>query len=560
MADDLQFTFDTSAFDNAMKKVSEQLSRLPSVAETAVKKTGSPFKRAAMKIGEGLKKGIKKIPKITKGIFEKLKKNFQKAKEGAGDMAKSLAAGLQQLALKLTVVMLAFQGIKKVLNQMPEVGQAFGIAKDVFLRNLLFPLRKAVFPMLQRLVDWVRDNRLMFIKWGQTLANIFQTIVKKVELIINVGKKLTGAFLSFVNDVFGTQVNSLTELFNILTFKFALILEFIRSQSGAIMEFLEPIIETLKIGLAGAFESATAFVLGFLDAIVGIDKPLANIANNMKKFTENLFDSEKAGENLQSIFENLGGLLGKTLTIIAEMTDSILEGLLPTITEMQKPINDILTAFTDILDVLFDGDDTMKGWKKTAEIFGKILGGAILLPLKVLAFTMKGIAKTLELLDVLLTKLFENPKVKELFEKTIELSLSAKEGVGDFFKKNIDFEKGLSDAQKFFDDKLNVEDAIITKDGRIIETNPNDNIIATKNNISLVPGKDKPVDFPFHTATNNTTSETTKESKQVIINIDMSGFQQVFNEASPENIGQAAETLVDELERVFNREFVFKGG
>jgi hypothetical protein len=539
---DVDFTFDTSAFDKAMKNISNKLLSLPSMAGKAVKKTGSFFVSGGKKMAKGIKNGIKKIPGFIKGVFSKVRERFKKARSAASDMSKGIVKGLQNVALKAGLVALAMKGIQGILSNMPEIGQAFGIAKDVFLRNLLFPLRKAVFPLLQKLVDWVRNNRLMFIRWGQTLANIFLTIVDKVKMIIAAGKELTSFFLGFINDIFGTSVNDLTELFNLLTFKFALMIEFLRSQSGTILEFLSPIIDIIKIGLSGAFESLGAFFAAFLDSVQGIEKPLLNILKTIRDFTSVLFDAENSGANLQTTFKEIGRFLGNIFSVLADVTDSLLKGFLPAITKAVKPINDILKIFNDVIEVLFKGEKSLAFWKKTAEIIGKVLASSIVTPLKIAAFMLKVLMKGFSLLGELAAKLFENEKFKSLFEKGAGFGADLKKGFGDFFESKID--PLTQKAGSFFDDPFPVNDAIITKTGKVIKTSPDDNIIATKNNISL------PI---------NRSAEKNNQNNSTTINIDMSGLQMLFNDSTRETAEEAGLTIVDVLRRELNKELTFQG-
>ena len=113
------------------------------------------------------------------------------------NMAKSVSKGVINAAAKIGLLKLAFHGVQAAIKKMPEIGKAFGIAKDIIMKNFLFPIRKAIFPLLQKFLDWVRDNRAMFVKWGQTLVTIFTVVSKAVGNVIELGKKLIASFGDF---------------------------------------------------------------------------------------------------------------------------------------------------------------------------------------------------------------------------------------------------------------------------------------------------------------------------------------------------------------------------
>ncbi len=164
-------------------------------------------------------KGVDKIQNKMSGMAS----GFAK---GASRMSKSISKGIMSAALKIGTLFLAFKGVQGILRKMPEVGQAFGIAKDIFLKNLLWPLRKEIMPLLQKMLNWVRDHRTLFIKWGQTLASIFKTVVVVVKEFIKILRRMWTSMSGVIKSIFGDSITSLEELINVMLFKIVALTQF----------------------------------------------------------------------------------------------------------------------------------------------------------------------------------------------------------------------------------------------------------------------------------------------------------------------------------------------
>ena len=131
------------------------------------------------------------IKSIAKGISDVTRNTMR--------MAKSVSKGVINAAAKIGLLKLAFRGIQAAIREMPEISKAFGIAKNIILKNFLYPVRKAIFPVLQKFLDWVRDNRAMFVKWGQILVTIFHVVSAAIGRVIEIGKGLLRTFGGFFN-------------------------------------------------------------------------------------------------------------------------------------------------------------------------------------------------------------------------------------------------------------------------------------------------------------------------------------------------------------------------
>jgi len=299
MADDLAFTFDTSFFE----------------------------------------KGVNKIVK-----------GFSTIETKANTVAKGVSKGLSIMAGKLAIVFAGFKTIKNALLGMPEVGQAFGIAKDIFMKNLLYPLRKELFPLLQKMLNWVRDSRVRFVKWGQNIANIFRAVVSGAKRIIAFVKQMSTVVANIAEKIFGDRIKSIEDIFNLVAFKLSVIIQFI----------------SILVEKAG---------------------------NIFAKFAEIFFMANNEGNSFITILSTIAELFMKTANFVIKMADRFIDGFLPAIREIATPIQNILDTFGRIRDMIFTSTDAMETWGAIFEGLGSILGGAIMLALQAIESIVLGIEK-----------------------------------------------------------------------------------------------------------------------------------------------------------------------
>ena len=342
------------------------------------------------------------------------------------NMAKNVSKGVMNAVAKVGLLGLAFKGIKSAIGQIPEIGKTFSIAKDIIMKNFLFPIRKALFPVLQNLLNWVRDNRAMFVKWGQVLVNVFTVVSKAVGRVIDIGKGLLKTFGDFFNKTFGTQIKGMNDLLNIISFKFAVAIEFLSRLLQPLMDIIGPVIKVL------------------IENIMKISKPIMDIAGNIIDIVTGLLTASKEGSSLVTIFETLVNFIGDAATFAAEMVNSLITGLKPHLGPIVDAVQKIFTAIDKIVKAIFTGKEDLKGWKEVFEWLGGFIGEGIELPLKAIAFIYKGIADSITVIK------------------------GAGVAVGDFFTGG-----GNKKEEK-------VKDAIIKPDGSVVRTDPADYLIATK--------------------------------------------------------------------------------
>lgn len=424
---------------------------------------------------------------------------------GAKDMAKNVSKGVMNAAAKIGLLSLAFKGIKSAISEMPEIGKTFGIAKDIFMKNLLFPLRQAVFPMLQKFLDWVRDNRAMFVKWGQVLVGIFHSVVGAVGKVIDVGKKLFGVFFGFINRVFGTNIKNLEDLLNVLTFKFAVIMEFLKSMVGPLIDFLSPIAILVGETLVNAFGVFSNIISGVFSGMTGIGDTVKSIVKSITDITRGLANANSSGSSLMTVVKTIGEIFGKIVGFVGKITDGFLKGFGPAIKNIMTPIQGIFDKIKGIIDMLFTGSEAIDGWSEAFKVIGDILGGVIKVALDVINSSLGWLNDTIQEITSGIPKLVRdmvNKRIAEVGEQKAYEELR-----GKLPKDAI---------PKLFPNAVKVDDAIIKPDGTVIRTNPADTIYATK---SGMPGSSVQVHIDFTGMQLNISQATTEEATRFGENI-----------------------------------------
>jgi len=307
-----------------------------------------------------------------KGI-KKVMGGFGQMETKASTVAKGVSRGLTAVVGKLGLLFAGFKAIKTALLDMPEVGQAFGIAKDVFLKNLLFPLRKEIFPLLQKMLDWVRDSRVMFVKWGQNLANIFRAVVQGVKNIIGFIKRMSVVVAGFAEKIFGDRIKSIDNIFNLIVFKIATAVQFV----------------SLMVEQIGGLFS------GFFSGLGNIGPSLMGIVENLGEFLGIFTKVNDEGNSFKGVLTSMGKLIGEMVGFVIQMTDKFLDGFVPAISGIMTPLQNILDAWSDIRESIFGSTEALEAWGGLFEGLGNIIGTGILKTFEFIATVLGDIADTI---------------------------------------------------------------------------------------------------------------------------------------------------------------------
>lgn len=222
----------------------------------------------------------------------------------SSNVAAQVTKGFSGVLKKVGLVGLAVKSVKFVLDQIPEVGKAFGIAKDIFFKNLFYPLRRFLMPLLQKMLNWVRDNRGMFAKWGAALVNVFRVVGRGVQIVFDFGKKILDTVRRIFSFIFGDTRNSIEDIINVITFKLAAVVNFIKI-------LFEPIINTILSGIEKLSKP-----VGDLLALVG---------GLVEDFLLWVTGSEDLGEAFEKIAEFINGAFKLAFDLITGTLEKAVE-------------------------------------------------------------------------------------------------------------------------------------------------------------------------------------------------------------------------------------------
>ena len=513
--EDIGFTFDPHPFLNGLKQVSDGIGKLGDRTVAATKTMGKAFTWALIKV-EALKGMLK----------------------------------------------MAISGIK---SYMPEIDKTFSIAKDIMLKNFLWPIRQAIAPYLQKILDWVRDNRAMFIKWGATLVNVFKGVVQIVKALWTGLKGIIDIFKPFVQNV---VKGGLQDIIDTLIIKVLVLSGFLVKKLQEIGTWLSPII-TMIAGIVGdAARIVWGALTGFFDAVKGLDvkstildllgmlkeltgsqgvqdlarslgelagvvvkegwkmlsnfiegiknstfiKGVTSLAEGVSKFIESIIKMGKesgAFDALDKLFNAFGKLAGDTIGKALEAISSFLDGFRNNSSGIGKTVQIIADAFTALMKAI-DGlvnSTNAKGLSKWfGEAFGSIVSGvgsSVAGILNAASYSIAGFALAIEKMKAK-TPAEKQDIANQMAE--LEAGYKKRKAQNDVLGKEASMALGasigivgLNDAAELANLKaiaagyeaadsgkgrlaapIQTKDAIITKDGKVIQTDPQDDIFAMK--------------------------------------------------------------------------------
>src|SRR4030042_6971615 len=201
-------------------------------------------------------------------FFLSLNSNMDKIGKGMHGMTDKIAEGVKKGLGFFAKLGIAFVGLKKLIGMVPEIGQAFTIAKDIAIRNFLWPLRKMLMPLLQGLLNWVRDHRAAFVRWGQVVANIFKGIIGVAQYLFKAVKSVLDGIMKGISKAMGGAGGTIEKIINLLQFKL-----------NAVMLFLGAILEEGGKFIGGFFAGLLPYIQPVLDAVGN----LLNLFNDLWK-------------------------------------------------------------------------------------------------------------------------------------------------------------------------------------------------------------------------------------------------------------------------------------
>lgn len=245
---------------------------------------------------------LKGIDAINNGIGT-MNDNFQKFSNEGTQKTQKVGLSMGNLIKGAAVLGIAFAGVRKAMANIPELGRTFSIAGDIMMRNFLWPLRKVLVPMLQKLLDWVRDNRAMFVRWGNVVANIFRIIVSVVKGFINLLKGVWDRIARGIERVFGKTTKTIGDVTNLILFKVAAMAEFL-------MMTLEPVFDFIVDSFIGMLNAGKNFFNGLATGIGDLMPEFNDLGNSFKGLLNTLSSIDGKGNAVLATFKTLGMVIG----------------------------------------------------------------------------------------------------------------------------------------------------------------------------------------------------------------------------------------------------------
>lgn len=385
-------------------------------------------------------------------------KNFQKAvndmsksvstiqqkMEGFGKtMTQSVSKAIMGATAKIGLLVKSF---KSIMGNMPEIGQAFKIAGSIVSREFFFPIRQKLMPYLQKMLDWVRDHRTLFAKWGQAVADTLNVVIVVAKSLWSVFKDLTTMLTDTLQRALGTSFKTLDEFVAVLQVKVAFAMLLIGEAIKQLADTVSPVFETVISKGAEILK----FFTDLLGAWIGINKE---------------------GHSLGTIFKDLVGIFDKLMNFALDNLLAIFEGLKPALEGLMTPLGQFVKGLSSIVDKITSLD---------ASPFIKFfvgLGNGIL----------DGISATMSGVGALLDEAAGNKGAVDAYVKAMEEQGKGNSGDGLMFGAVAPEKDGRSGIQKIRDNFKEsfsfggkIDDGIVTKDGKVIQLNPDDNVYAFK--------------------------------------------------------------------------------
>ena len=304
--EDAVFTFDTKSMKTAMDSISTSLSGLKDMIENMTTSVGKKTKKGIDDVTSGTKKK-------TKEIGTSLKTSVSNFSEGSSQM-------LSMVAKKVMGLAAAYLSLRSVMKGVPEIGRVFSHAGDIITRSLFWPLRKVLLPLLQKILDWTRDHRVMFVKWGTMIANAFRAVYQIVLGVIKLVKTFVDSFMRTFEGLFGKITGRMSDTLNIIMFKLTAVFMYV-------MELIRPLIETLGANIAKITYLFSELWEGFKESMKGLTPALEDLFSSMNKLLGVEGDLIEKGGAIVAGFRIMGNVIGEVLmtaiAILAQTFDTL---------------------------------------------------------------------------------------------------------------------------------------------------------------------------------------------------------------------------------------------
>lgn len=379
--------------------------------------------------------------------FKAIDKSMGMVEKNTHSLSGKIAAGFLKGSIVVGLFKKGVEGVRSVIARMPEIGSAFEIAKDIFFRNFLFPVRQAILPLLSRMLDWVREHRAAFVQWGQLVVGVFRTAWTVASVFVKAVRDLVFTLFPRLRTVMGEGfMNTMNlVLFKISTVAIALGLalrNLTEKYGPGLGQIVEAVLKIAGVVVGVAWAALTGFIQGLRDmgpAIVDAWNGLADAFGSLGAAL-GIFKDKGFLAIIKGVGENLGKIGGAAIAVGLNVVAAAVQFLAMAI-----------AALTGNLDALKAGAGNLE------DIGHRILG----------ALGLEGVAPAIN-------RAFEGGIYQGL--KSIGLG-GAAEALRNMGLTPSIAGPGVYPAPKMYGP---FQDAVITPEGRVIRTDPQDYLIATK--------------------------------------------------------------------------------
>lgn len=299
---------------------------------------------------KGFQKAVDQMSKSVSSMETKLNKF-------GGTMQKSVSKGIMSATAKIGLLVKGFQSVMK---NMPEIGQAFKIAGDIMSKEFFFPIRQQIMPYLQKMLDWVRDHRALFAKWGQAVADVLKTVIDVGKTLYNTLKDVVKILTNSLQKGLGTSFKSLDEFVSVLQVKIAFVTLLIGDVIKAMFEKMSPTFEYI------------------------VEKG-AEVLNFFTDLASSWVSLNKDGASLSTVFDKLYSIWDKIVRVVGEALTGFIEGLVEPMKNLMTPVDNMCDSFNRLLSVFGDDNSGIKG---VFSWLGNFAGNILLIAFEELAWAI----------------------------------------------------------------------------------------------------------------------------------------------------------------------------
>jgi hypothetical protein len=221
-----------------------------------------------------------------------------------------------------------------------------------------------------------------------------------------------------------------------------------------------------------------------LSGVVGL---IETLSKSFESLVGNLFKKNDHGDSIGTVMESLSGSFNSFTNIVGSITEGFFSGFVGSLNSIMTPIGSLFDTMKGLLE-LIEGKDKGGGLGAAFNVLGKLLGTSFLIAITNIATVFESIFTTIKnIVDTV--EIFGSDTIKG-FDKVPAIIKAIGENNANYFKREKGLYVNVFKSFDFFKEPYNgqmpessesLHDAIITKTGRIIKTDPDDTIIAVKN-------------------------------------------------------------------------------